>query len=169
MGTKDTVQVLTILGLLANGFILIFQLLMAIIYFPLIFITLLWFFLGFIFPITAWTEIPKGNRGAAGGILIVSGIVSLLFIFFIGGVLLIVAGALVASWNPYQVPASRSTRTQFHPLGPYHDYDGSSIWVRQHHIEGSATTQTKKCVNCGTELNRIDQFCHECGSEVGWY
>jgi hypothetical protein len=169
MGTKDTVQALTILGLLANGCILFFQLLTAISYFPVIFITLLWFFLGFILPITAWNEIPKGNRGTAGGILIVSGIVSLLFIFFIGGILLIVAGALVASWKPYQSPPSRAGQTRFHPLGPYHEYDGRSIWTRQPQGVDSSSGSTKKCVNCGVELNHIDQYCHECGTDVGWY
>ncbi|MFX1403740.1 MAG: zinc ribbon domain-containing protein [Promethearchaeota archaeon] len=169
MGTQDTVQTLTILGLLANGFVLLFQLLIAILYFPTIFITILWFFLGFILPIMVWTEIPKGKRGAAGGILIVSGIVSLLFIFFIGGILLIIAGALVAGWDPYQIPPSPSSQTRFHTLGPHHEYDGNSIWIRQPQVAGSSMAQTKKCVNCGAELNRIDQYCHECGTDVSWY
>ncbi|MHA2428157.1 MAG: hypothetical protein ACXADB_09055 [Candidatus Hermodarchaeia archaeon] len=24
-------------------------------------------------------------------------------------------------------------------------------------------------MNCGVELRRIDQFCHECGTNVSWY
>jgi hypothetical protein len=169
MGAKDTAQALVILGILANGFVLLFQFVMTALYFPLALITIFWVFLGLILPIIAYNEIPKGNRGSGGGLLIVSGIISLLFIFFIGGVLLIVAGALVASWNPYQMVASRSAQTRFHPIGPYHEYDGSSIWTRQPQPVGSSTAQTKKCVNCGAELNRIDQYCHECGTEVGWY
>ncbi|MFX1576674.1 MAG: hypothetical protein ACFFCF_05835 [Promethearchaeota archaeon] len=169
MGTLDSAKVLTIIGILCNGFILFFEFLVGVFYFPMLFFTLIWFFIGIILPMIAYNEIPKGNRGSAGGILIIAGILSLIFIFLIGGVLLIVAGALVASWNPYHIPSKPSGHTKFHPLGPYHVYDGKSIWIHQQPPSDSSTGQKKKCVNCGAELNRIDQYCHECGTHVGWY
>ena len=169
MGTQDTAQALTILGIICNGCILVFEFFYAFIFPPILFLTFIWIFVGIILPMIAYNEIPKGNRGSAGTLLIITGIVSLIFIFFIGGVLLIVAGAIVASWNPYQIPPPRSRQPRFHPLGPYHEYDGKSIWVRHGHSADSSTALTKKCVNCGAELNRIDQYCHECGTNVGWY
>jgi hypothetical protein len=169
MRSLDWAKALTIFGIIFNGFILFFEFLFTFFYFPLLFFTLCWFFIGIILPMMAYNEIPKGNRGSAGGILIVAGILSLIFIFLFGGVLLIVAGALVASWNPYHITARPSGQTRFHPLGPHHVYDGKSIWIHQHPSSGSSTGQTKKCVNCGAELNRIDQYCHECGTHVGWY
>jgi hypothetical protein len=169
MGNQDTAQALTILGIICNGFILFFQFFYTFVYPPILFLTLIWVFVGIILPMIGYNEIPKGNRGSAGALLIITGIISLLFIFFIGGVLLIVAGALAASLNPYRLPPSRSRQTRFHPLGPYHEYDGNSIWVRQGASADTSTASTKKCVNCGAELSRIDQFCHECGTNVSWY
>ncbi|MFW9934592.1 MAG: hypothetical protein ACFFDU_03550 [Candidatus Thorarchaeota archaeon] len=169
MGTLDSAKVLTVIGILCNGFVLFFEFLLGFLFLPLLFFTLIWFFVGIILPMIAYNEIPRGNRGSAGGMLIIAGILSLIFIFLVGGVLLLVAGALVASWNPYPVTRRPSDQTQFHPLGPYHVYDGKSIWSHQPPSESSSTAQTKRCVNCGAELNRIDQYCHECGTHVGWY
>ncbi|MHA2405519.1 MAG: zinc ribbon domain-containing protein [Candidatus Hermodarchaeia archaeon] len=169
MGTQDTAQALTILGIICNGFFLFFEVFYAFVFPPILLLTFIGLFVGIILPMIAYNEIPKGNRGSAGPLLMFTGIISLLFIFVIGGVLLIVAGALAASWNPYQHPGTRSRQTRFHPLGPYHEYDGRSIWARQGYSVDSATTSTKKCVNCGVELRRIDQFCHECGTNVSWY
>ncbi len=189
MGTQDTAQALTILGIICNGYILFFPL--ALVFLGWLFMvmmytlipTLIWFVVGIILPIISYNEIPKGSRGSAGIILILSGIVSLIFIFLIGGILLIVAGAIVATSNPYPTsPTSyqrqwahepTSTRPShqphFHPLGPYHEYDDTSIWNRSEPSTGTSTAQTKKCVNCGAELERIDQYCHTCGTHVGWY
>jgi hypothetical protein len=169
MGTQDTAQALTILGIICNGFILFFEIFYAFVFPPFLFLTFIWLFVGIILPMIAYNEIPKGNQGSSGTLLIITGILSLIFIFFIGGVLLIVAGALAASWNPYQHPGTRPRQTRFHPLGPFHEYDGRSIWVRQGDSTHAPNTSTKKCVNCGVELSRVDQFCHECGTNVSWY
>ncbi len=169
MGTQDTAQALTILGIICNGIILFFEVFYAFIFPPFLLLTFIWLFAGIILPMIAYNEIPKGNQGSAGTLLIITGIISLLFIFFIGGVLLIVAGALSASWNPHQLPRTRSHQPRFHPLGPYHEYDGKSIWIRQGNYTHSSSASIKKCVNCGVELSRIDQFCHECGTNVSWY
>ena len=169
MGTQDTAQALTILGIICNGFILFFQFFYVFVYPPILFLTLIWFVIGIILPMMGYHEIPKGNRGAAGALLIITGIISLLFIFFIAGVLLLVAGVLAASWNPYHTSPPRPRPTRFHPLGPYHEYDGKSIWTRQAYSTDASTSSTKRCVNCGARLSRIDQFCHECGSNVSWY
>jgi len=160
MGTQDTAQALTILGLVCNGFILLFEFLTAFYYIPFMFFIIIWFIVGFVLPIVAYNEIPKGSRGSAGTLLIISGIISLLFIFFISGILLIVAGALVASWNPYQVPRQRYD-LQWVPAPS--SYQGSAYLVQ------SRAGMTKKCVNCGVELDCVDQYCHVCGTYVGWY
>jgi hypothetical protein len=183
MDTPYTTQVLTIFGIICNGFILFFEFMIGFLYFPFMLFTFLWFVIGIVLPMIAYNDIPKGSRGSAGVLLILSGLASLLFIFFIGGILLIVAGALAASWNPYPIPPTgnqqqwvhrpsvvrSSSQPRFHPLGPYHEYDGESIWVRTDQSISASTAQTKKCVNCGAELERIDQYCHVCGAHVGWY
>jgi hypothetical protein len=160
MGTYDSAQVLTILGLVCNGFILFFEFMLALVFFPYLFLTMIWFIVGIVLPIIAYNDIPKGNRGPAGALLIISGIISLIFIFLIGGILLIVAGALVASSGPA-------------PSAPRH-YD--LRWIRSpSSSQGTAYlvplrgAGTKKCVNCGADLDRIDQYCHVCGTNVGWY
>ncbi len=160
MGTRDTAQALTIIGLVCNGFFLFFEFLMILFYFPVLFFSLIWFIFGIVLPIVAYNDIPKGNRGSAGALLIISGIVSLLFIFFIGGILLIIAGALVASWNPY--PTTR------------HGYDlrwvpSPSSSQGSAYLVSTSRAATKKCVSCGVELERIDQYCHACGTHTGWY
>ena len=160
MGTRDTAQALTILGLICNAFFLFFSFLYAIWFFPMIFLTLIWFFFGIVLPIAGYNEIPRGNRGSAGAMLIIAGIVSLLFIFFIAGVLLIVAGAMVASWNPYP---TTHRRYDLH-WAPYSSSNQGSAYL----VPTSRAT-SKKCVNCGVELERIDQYCHACGTNVGWY
>lgn len=189
MGTQDTAQALTILGIIYNGYILFSQ--FALVFFSWLFPvmmytlipTLIWSVVGIILPIISYNEIPKGSRGSAGIVLILSGIASLIFIFLIGGILLIVAGAIVATWNPYPHSPTSYQRQwaheptapkpayqpHFHPLGPYHAYDGQSIWTRREPSTSASTAQTKKCVNCGAELDRIDQYCHICGTHVGWY
>ncbi|MFX1564941.1 MAG: hypothetical protein ACFFCH_03005 [Promethearchaeota archaeon] len=160
MGTHDSAQALTILGIVCNGFILFFEFLLAFVFFPFLFLTIIWFFIGIIFPIIAYNDIPKGNRGSAGALLIISGIISLIFIFLIGGILLIVAGALVASSNPApSVPRYYDLRWVRSPSSP----QGTAYLVPQRG-EG-----TKKCVNCGADLDRVDQYCHVCGTDVGWY
>ncbi|MFX0168472.1 MAG: hypothetical protein ACFE89_03850 [Candidatus Hodarchaeota archaeon] len=114
MGNQDTAQVLTILGILYNGFTLFFKFLMAFFGWPFMAMinalidTLIWFVVGIILPIITYNDIPKGSRGTAGFLLILAGIISFIFIFFIGGVLLIVAGALVASRHPTQLHKSRN-------------------------------------------------------------
>ena len=160
MGTRETSQALTILGIVCNGFSLFFSILYAIYFFPIFIIMLIWFFFGIVLPIVGYNEIPRGSRGSAGAMLIISGIVSLLFIFFIAGILLIVAGAMVATWHPYP---SAQRRYDLH-WAPYPSSNQGNAYL----VPASRAT-TKKCVNCGVELERIDQYCHACGTNVGWY
>ncbi len=107
MGNQDTAQVLTILGIFYNGFTLFFKFLMAFFGWPFMAMinalidTLIWFVVGIILPIITYNYIHKGSRGTAGFLLILAGIISFIFILFIGGVLLIVAGAIVAFRHPY--------------------------------------------------------------------
>ena len=76
------------------------------------------------------------------------------------GPLLIIAGAMVATWDPY--PSVRR-RYDLH-WAPYPSSNQGSAY-----LVPTPRATTKKCVNCGVELERIDQFCHACGTNVGWY
>ncbi|MFX1509991.1 MAG: hypothetical protein ACFFBR_06765 [Promethearchaeota archaeon] len=160
MGTHDSAQTLTIIGIVCNGFILLFEFLLSLVFFPYMFLTMIWFVVGIVLPIIAYSDIPKGNRGSAGALLIISGIISLIFIFLIGGILLIVAGALVASSGP--APSTERYYDLRYVQSPSSSH-GTAYLVPPRNVG------TKKCVNCGADLDRVDQYCHVCGTNVGWY
>lgn len=160
MATDDTAQALTIIGIVVNAFFLLFMSTAIWIVPWLLPIGAVWLLLGIILPIIAYKDISRGSQGPAGALLIVSGIFSLIFIYMIGGILLIVAGALVASWNPYQYPRHRVTSQRYYASPPAYTST---------YISPVSDASTKKCVNCGVELDREDQYCHTCGTHVGWY
>jgi hypothetical protein len=160
MAPDDTAQALTIIGIVINGFFLLFMSSLILIFPWIIMIGAVWLLLGIILPIIAYKDIPRGSQGPAGALLLISGIFSLIFIFVIGGILLIVAGALIASWNPYEYPR--------HRVRPYWSHTPPPAYTTTYNPPQSFA-RTKKCVNCGVELDREDQYCHTCGAHVGWY
>lgn len=156
MGKDGTSRTLALIGLVLNGIVLFSLLLLSGVWQPLLVYSVFGIIFGGLLPIMGYRLINPRDKDSAGIILIFSGIISF-FISFNGGILLIIAGALAISWRPakkalYQPYPSRSRRQlhQTHPLI-------------------IADTTFKKCVNCGTRLDRYDQFCWNCGTQVDWY
>ncbi|MFX0168392.1 MAG: hypothetical protein ACFE89_03445 [Candidatus Hodarchaeota archaeon] len=159
MGTVDTARALTIIGTVYNVFVLFFMG-MLIIFAPfLMFFGAIWILLGFILPIVAYRDISRGKHGPAGTLLIISGVFSLIFIFYIGGVCLIIAGALTADFDPYRRMRVGYQQHMYNPPPQYRPLYAMPV----------TTARTKKCVNCGVDLDRWDQYCHTCGAHTGWY
>jgi hypothetical protein len=156
LGKEGTVRTLALIGLALNGIILFSLLLLSLFWQPLLVYATFGILLGWILPILGYKQINPRGKNAAGIILIFSGIISIA-ISFTGGILLIVAGALAISWKP-------DKKILHQP------YSSNSRWQhRQVHPSMTTTGISKKCVNCGTNLERYDQFCWNCGTQVDWY
>ncbi|MFW9831691.1 MAG: hypothetical protein ACFFD8_07950 [Candidatus Thorarchaeota archaeon] len=160
MDSDNIARVLTIIGLVWNGFILFFTSWIALIFPFLLILTVAMFFLVIVLPLVAYNDIGRGSQGSAGVLLIVSGIISVFSINLVGGILLIIAGALTSGYDP--------TRTR------RFSYDRHKPYVPQAHrstpyMRNVPHAISKTCVNCGVILDRSDQFCHSCGTDVSWY
>ena len=160
MGTVSTAQTLTIIGIIYNLLVMFFVGMFFFFFIPLMFFGFIWLLFGLILPIVSYRDIEQGKRGSAGALLLISGVFSLIFVLFIGGVFLIIAGGLTADYDPYRQM----------PMGyrPQYRYNATPHYGSQYAIQ-QTVARTKKCVNCGVELDRWDQYCHTCGAHVGWY
>ena len=105
MGTRDTAQAFTIIGIIYNILVVLIQ---GTFFFfgpsiihPFTFSLLggFWFLLALILPIIAYREIDRGEHSVAGALLIISGLYSLVYNFLFGGVFLIIAGILMAVYR----------------------------------------------------------------------
>jgi hypothetical protein len=161
MGTVSTAQTLTIIGIIYNLLVILFAGMFLFFWFmPIMFLGLIWLLFGIILPIVAYRDIAQGKRGPAGALLLISGVFSLVFVFFIGGVFLVIAGALTADYDPY-----RQMRMGYRPQ---YLYNPTPHYGPQYAVPDTVA-RTKKCVNCGVDLDRWDQYCHTCGAHTGWY
>ena len=113
MATRDTAQVVRLIGIGLSGLLLLCQFLIALSFVPFFYFTLVWFFFGLLPPIVVYASNRKGNHIFAGALLVIPGVFSLYFFlvclmtlfytysfFLLGGCILIVAGGLVASYSP---------------------------------------------------------------------
>jgi hypothetical protein len=121
------------------------------------------FVFGLILPIVGYVKVKPESKGTAAALLIVSGVISLIFSGIIGGILLIIAGALAASWKPFPEEGYPPVPTK--SLGP------PPPFAAQPSIAPAAKSVTPKgakyCVACGAELQGDERFCPICGTTIG--
>jgi hypothetical protein len=184
MSNDSAARVLTIIGLIFNGLALAIVLLDLMMIVPLLALLgsdpllaslamfsleimagelLLTLIVGLILPLVAYGKIRPDSKGAAAGILVVSGAIGLLFIGIIGGILILIAGALVATWHP--LGAEHYGPMPVRSLGP------PSPMAGQPGAAPGATLATPKgakyCVTCGAELQGDERYCPVCGNAIG--
>jgi hypothetical protein len=118
---------------------------------------------GLVLPLVGYAKIRPESKGTAGGILIASGVIGLIFISLIGGILLLIAGIVVAAWQPLAAGGYRPIPEK--SLGP------PPPFAAQPSIVPAAKFETPKgaryCPACGTELQGDEHFCPVCGTTIG--
>jgi len=183
--SNDTAgRVLTIIGLVFNGFNFIISLLGLLLIGPVLALLgldplmgslamlviattlanfLLALILGLVLPLVGYAKIRPESKGTAGAILIVSGVIGIIFISIIGGILLLLAGIVVAAWRPLEAGGYRPIPEK--SLGP------PPPFAAQPSIAPAAKMESPKgaqyCVACGAQLQGDERFCPVCGTTVG--
>jgi MFS family permease len=184
MANDSTARILTIIGLAFNGLSFALSVLSLVLIIPLLalfasdpltgnFLMLLWapivigvllaLIIGLALPAIAYTRIRPESKGTAAAILIASGIIGLILVSLIGGILVVIAGILVATWQPFAAGGYRPIPDK--SLAP------PPSFAAQPSIAPTAKLQTPKgaqyCVACGTQLQGDERFCPVCGATVG--
>jgi hypothetical protein len=121
MSNDSAARVLTIIGLAFNVFSFALTLLSFVLLLPLLFLlgsdpllgslftlffapiiigVLLALVIGLVLPVVAYTRIRPESKNTAATLLIASGVIGLIFVSLIGGILVLIAGIVVATWQP---------------------------------------------------------------------
>jgi len=118
---------------------------------------------GLVLPLVGYAKIRPESKATAGGILIASGVIGVIFVSIIGGILLLIAGIVVATWRPLEAGGYRPIPDK--SLGP------PPPFAAQPSIAPAARLETPKgaqyCVACGTQLQGDERFCPVCGTTIG--
>lgn len=121
---------------------------------------------GCIIPIAGYFHIGPATKGRAAALLVSSGAISIILGNFsgyagsIGGILVLVAGILVYSWEP---PKAQP----YQPL-PWETADQRGISAPDYGPPGGFVTPkgARFCVSCGTQLKGREKSCPDCGTPV---
>jgi len=184
MSNDSAARVLTIIGLAFNVFSFALTLLSFVLLLPLLFLlgsdplfgslftlflapiiigVLLDLVIGLVLPVVAYTRIRPESKGTATAILIASGVLGLIFVSLIGGILVLIAGIIVATWQPLATVGYRPIPDK--SLGP------PPPFAAQPSVAPAAKSVTPKgakyCVTCGAELQGDERFCPVCGGTIG--
>ena len=124
------------------------------------------FICGFILPIIGLSQIEPATKGRATAILISSGIIGVVLGAFsasfgtMGAILLLVAGALVYSWQP-------SKPQPYQPL-PWEAAAQPVVSTADNGGKGGFITPkgARFCVSCGVQLKGDEPSCPDCGTPI---
>jgi hypothetical protein len=119
-----------------------------------------------ILPIIGYSQIGPATKGRAGALLISSGAIGIVVNSFsgyfgtIGGILVLVAGALVYSWEPRKAQP-------YQPL-PWEAAGQPEVSTPERGAPGGFVTPkgARFCVSCGTQLKGNEPSCPDCGAPI---
>jgi hypothetical protein len=179
MASDSTARILAVVGIVLNiiglgvelflvlSIYLFFILIWGVSYFVFTGMMLLvGFICSCVLPIIGYSQIGPATKGRAGTLLIFSGVIDVVLSSFsgyfgtIGGILVLVAGALVYSWEPHKAQPSQ-------PL-PWEAAGQPVVSAPDNGAPGGFVTPkgARFCVSCGTQLEGNELSCPNCGTPV---